>query len=334
MPMTPRCQPSPSTTSRRSAASSDRSARRDFNGAERGGFRVAAFAVEAFELGSEFVGASGSRVVEELDDFGGDVHAAGGVDARGEAESDIKAGDLFCGGVERGGGKERAQAGAGGLAEFAQAQGSNDPVFTAQRHGIGNGGDGGHLEEAGQGFFAGARGVAALENSLSELEGDGCAAKGFFRVGAAGLVGIEDGERVGDGVAGLEQMVVGDDEVEAEAAGGFCFSEGAHAGVDGDDEAHAVGIGGFKDAGLQAVALAEAMGDVKAGIAAEHFDGGLEQDDCGGAVDVVVAVEQDGLAGGDGVLEALDGSGHAEHEKGIVEVGDFRIEEGEACGGR
>ena len=41
------------------------------------------------------------------------------------------------------------------------------------------------------------------------------------------------------------KMVVGDDEVEAEAPRGFGFGEGAHAGVDGDDQPHAVGIGGF-----------------------------------------------------------------------------------------
>jgi hypothetical protein len=35
----------------------------------------------------------------------------------------------------------------------------------------------------------------------------------------------------------------------------------------------------------------------------EHFDGCLEQDYGGGAVDVVVAVEQDGFAAGDGQFE-------------------------------
>ena len=66
---------------------------------------------------------------------------------------------------------------------------------------------------------------------------------------------------------------------------------------------------------------------------AEHFDGGFEQDDGDGAVDVVVAVEKDGLACGDGAFEALDGGGHAEHEKGIVEVRGLGIEEGEGLGG-
>ena len=242
---------------------------------ERGGFSVAAFAVEAFELGGEFVGAGCVAGGEELDDFGGDVHAAGGVDARGEAEGDVEAGDLLGGGIERGGGEEGAEAGAGGLTESTEAERGDDTVFTAQGDGIGDGGDGGHFKEAGQGFFAGTDGVAPFQNGLGELEGDGGAAEGFFRVSAAGLVGVENGEGVGDGVRGFEEVMVGDDEVEAESAGCFRFGEGAHAGVNGDDEADAIGIGGLNHAGLEAVAFAKAMGDVEADHAAEHFDGGL-----------------------------------------------------------
>src|ERR1039458_2121966 len=102
-------------------------------------------------------------------------------------------------------------------------------------------------------------------------------------------------------------MVICNDEVEAEAARGFSFSEGAHAGVDGDDDANALGVSRFKDARLHAVAVAEAMGDVKSDVAAQHFDGGFEQDDGNGAVDVVVAIEEDGLARGDGAVETIKG---------------------------
>jgi hypothetical protein len=42
---------------------------------------------------------------------------------------------------------------------------------------------------------------------------------------------------------GIGQVMVGDDEVEAER-GRFGFGEGAHAGIDADDEADAVGCGG------------------------------------------------------------------------------------------
>ena len=108
-------------------------------------------------------------------------------------------------------------------------------------------------------------------------------------------------------------MVVGDDQVQAEAARGFGFGKGAHAGVDGDDDANAFGVRGFKHARLHAVAFAEAVRHMKACFAAEHLDGGFEQDHGDGSVHVVVAVKKDGLARGDGAFETVDGRGHAEH---------------------
>ena len=93
--MTPRCQPSPSTTSRRSAASSASVSEAGFNRGERGGLGVAALAVQAFELGGQFAARAAIAGVEELDDLGGHVHAAGGVDARRQAEGDVEAGELL-----------------------------------------------------------------------------------------------------------------------------------------------------------------------------------------------------------------------------------------------
>ena len=63
-------------------------------------------------------------------------------------------------------------------------------------------------------------------------------------------------------MGGVGKVVVGDDEVEVEGAGLVGGGEGADAGVDGDDEADAGGCGLGEAAGLHAVALADAMGDV------------------------------------------------------------------------
>ena len=68
---------------------------------------------------------------KKLDDVGGDVHAAGGVDARRKAEGDIEAGELLGGGIERGGGKQGAQAGARGAAQLAQAERGDGAIFAA-----------------------------------------------------------------------------------------------------------------------------------------------------------------------------------------------------------
>ena len=51
------------------------------------------------------------------------------------------------------------------------------------------------LRKLGSSLFAGALGVVALEHRLGQLERDGRAAERLLRIGAAGLVGIENGER-------------------------------------------------------------------------------------------------------------------------------------------
>jgi len=130
-------------------------------------------------------------------------------------------------------------------------------------------------------------------------------------------------------------MVIGDDEVESETARGFCFGKGAHAGVDGDDEAHAFCVCRFNHTGLETIALAETVRHVKPSFAAQHFNGGLEQDYGGGAVYVVVAVEKDGLVVCDRRLKSICGGCHAEHEEWIVKEGWLWVEEGMrlSCGG-
>ena len=82
----------------------------------------------------------------------------------------------------------------------------------------------------------------------------------------------------------------------------------------------AFGGGGF-EAGLgHAVAFADAVRDVVADVGgdAEHggdaLDGGLQEHGGDGAVDVVVAVDEDGFGGEEGSADAVDGFVHAEHE--------------------
>ena len=314
-----------------------------FDDGERSGLDVAAFAIEALQLCGQLDGTVGVARRKKLDDVGRDVHAAGGVDARGEAKGDIEAGDLLACRVERSSGEERAETGADGTAELTQAECGDGAIFAVEGHGVSDGGDGRHLEKAGQNFFAQASGIAAkrfglvetglLKQRLGELERDGSAAEAFFGIGAARLIRVEDGEGNGKRVVGVGQVVVGDDEVEAEAARGIGFSKRAHARVDGDDDANAFGLGRFKHARLHAIAVAEAMRNVKADVASQHFDGGFEKDDSDRAVDVVVAIEEDGLVRGDGAFETVDGGGHAPHQEWIVEVRGLGVEEGEGLGG-
>lgn len=68
-------------------------------------------------------------------------------------------------------------------------------------------------------------------------------------------------------------------------------------------------------------------------MGSDPIDGGLEQDGGGGAVHVVVAVDEDRLAESDGLLDAVYGAIHAEHEVGWMEVVERGVEEGFGDGG-
>ena len=59
-----------------------------------------------------------------------------------------------------------------------------------------------------------------------------------------------------------------------------------------------------------------------------RFDGGLEEDDGGGAVDVVIAVDQNLFAAArDGLLNALYRGAHAQEERRIMQVGERWLQE-------
>ena len=150
-------------------------------------------------------------------------------------------------------------------------------------------------------------------------------------IGAAGLRGVDDGDGLGYARHAVGQVMVGDDEVEAERFGFLGRGKGANACVDRDDEADARG-GGFGQAHiLDAVALADAMRNVVADLGGKAggraaLDGGLEQNGCSGAVHVVVAIDKNGLGAVKGTLDAGDGGGHAEHQARVVQVFEARGE--------
>ena len=73
------------------------------------------------------------------------------------------------------------------------------------------------------------------QQSVCQLECDACAAKVLVRVGAADLGGIYDGHGLRDAFDAVGEVVVCDDEVEAERLGFGRGREGTDAGVDRDD---------------------------------------------------------------------------------------------------
>ena len=89
-----------------------------------------------------------------------------------------------------------------GAAKFAKPERGDDAVLANKRHGIRDGCDGSHFEEAGQYFVSRTHRVVALQQGLRQFERDGGAAERFFGIAAGRLVGIEDGERSGQRIVG------------------------------------------------------------------------------------------------------------------------------------
>ena len=156
---------------------------------------------------SSFTASSRARAAiageKQLDHVVRNVHAAGGVDARRNAEADLGRGRRA---VQRDLGQlhQRAQAGLDGVRQRRKTQRRDRPVFADQRHRVRDGGDGDQLQERGHQHAAGARaeggGIGGerrggVQQRLRQLEGDRRAAEVLVGIGAAGLGGIDDGER-------------------------------------------------------------------------------------------------------------------------------------------
>jgi len=128
-------------------------------------------------------------------------------------------------------------------------------------------------------------------------------------------------------------MMIGDDDVDRERVGVLHHFIGADAGIDADDELDAA-LGGFlHHFAFHAIAIEDAMRNVTRGLASGEFDGGFQNDQSAGAVDVVVAIKKNALAIPDGQRQALGRARHIGEQKGIVQIGRCGREKlARACG--
>ena len=73
------------------------------------------------------------------------------------------------------------------------------------------------------------------------------------------------------------------------------------------------GGGALDHIAAKVVAFFDSVGNVEVGGAAAQFNSGFEDDDGRGAIDVVIAVDQDAFFALDGGVEAVYGGFHAGH---------------------
>jgi len=117
-------------------------------------------------------------------------------------------------------------------------------------------------------------------------------------------------------------VVVGDDYVDREFIGAPHDFRCANAGVHADNQLDAVGGGLFHRVGAHPVAIAQPVRDEELGRAPRHFDRFFEDDHGGGAIHVVIAIDQDALAVRYGAPQPRDGFGHAAQRPGRVQIGE------------
>ena len=174
--------------------------------------------------------------------------------------------------------------------------------------------------------------ACAFEQCLRQFEGDPGAAQFLAGISASWLVGVEHGDGLRN-FADLGQVMIGHDEIYAHPVRGFGGGKGANAGIHADDQTYVSGGGLLNDVALHAVSVFDAVGHVKIGLPSAELNGGLQDHDSHGAIHVVIAVDQHGLALRDGALQALHCRFHAPHQVRRVQLRNFRMQKCSRLGG-
>ena len=198
-----------------------------------------------------------------------------------------------------------------------------DAVLPDHRHEVGGNADHQQVEQRDQGLE---RNAELLRIGLHELEAHAAAGQVVEGILAVLTLGVQ--HRHGLRKRFLRKMVVADNHLQALAAGVFDLVDGLDAAVERDDELEAAVRGPVDALVGHAVALVVAVGNVEIHLVGETLDEGIDQRDGGRAVHVIVAVDQDLLAGGDGAVQPLHRLVHVLHQEGIVEGVQRRAEEG------
>src|SRR6185503_19586297 len=148
-----------------------------------------------------------------------------------------------------------------------------------------------------------------FKQSLCELEGNSCATKILAGVAASRLIRVHNRECVRQPLR-PGKMMISDDEINARAACAFGSGKGAGAGVHADHQANPRRGGALDDIPTQIVPFTNTVGYVEIGRPSAKLNHSFQDDHGGGAIDVVIAVDQDSFLALNGSVETLNGSFH------------------------
>ncbi len=243
----------------------------------------------------------------------GVAHAAGGVEAGGYDEDDVRRFQLAP--PEPGRLQHGHQSGFQALAQALQAEFGQDAVLPGEGDDVGDGAQGHQVQVLLQ--LGVGQGIGAVEG-LQQLVGHAHPGQLLVGIGAVLALGVEHRHRPGQALLGL--VVIGDDAVDPQAPGVVHLGVGGYAAVHRQEQAGPAAPG-LVDSGLgQAVTVARPVGKEAGDLRAELGQSPVEEGGAGDAVDVVVAVDHDGAAGADRLLQALHGRLHPGHQERVVQV--------------
>src|SRR5947209_876692 len=108
--------------------------------------------------------------------------------------------------------------------------------------------------------------------------------------------------------------MIGNNEIDAQAARRVRRGKGPNAGVYADDEPNAGCCRALDYIVFHTVAFANAVRHVELGSAAAQFNRGLQNNDGGGPVDVIVTVDENSFLPLDSSIQTVDSGFHAAHQ--------------------
>ncbi len=257
--------------------------------------------------GLRFLGFLGEQEPQRVGRIG---DPAGRVQSRAEAEPDVRRADppeLQPGAI-----REGAHAGDRRAIERGQTRGDDGSVLSAERHHVSHGRERAELQELV--LLHRVREIA--EQRLREPQRDARAGELLVVGDVTGPARVHQGVRLRKD--GRRVMVVGDDQVDAELLRELRLGDRGDAAVHGDHDLRAVGRELAQRGRVEAVALLVAVRDVRADRNAKVPERAHEDGRAGDAVDVVVPVDDDALAGGERTADPLDGTTLVEHRRAVV----------------
>ena len=164
-----------------------------------------------------------------------------------------------------------------------------------------------------------------LHVCLDDFEANTTAAELLVGIGTIGLLGIEDGDGIGNNIT--RKMMVANDEINAILFGIGHLCHSFDTAVEGNDELH-TRLARIVDALIRNPgALLLTVGHIEIDIAVQILKVGIDQRDRRRAIDVVVAIDHDTFLLCNRLVDASDCLLHTLHEERIVYLIQSRSEE-------